>query len=127
MKSGSRILTGLTAAVMIAVAAPGTAQAASKAFDCSIGRTGADPCGSVISVGAGRTLKVALASSGGWCVYFKAYNNSGHHNLGSSGETCPGSADKKIWTNDTGRTINVQVEADASGLYNVRARGTYKY
>jgi len=87
-------------------------------FQCKIPPYGYGDCtGDHFSVPKGYYVRVKNVSSGGKTVWFRARNVDGDHLLGQSQDAKPG--DKVfVWRNDTGRTINIQFEAEASGTVN---------
>jgi hypothetical protein len=77
-----------------------------------------DCTGDRANVPAGWYVRVTNVSSGGKSVRFRAKNTAGDHLLGTSGWALPGQK-VFVWRNDTGRTINIEFEADANALVHV--------
>ena len=106
-------LTTSVAAVALSTI-PSTASATDYNFACNdiALDEGFEPCiGDRWNVAPGEFLRVTNVSAGGKSVKFRAYNVSGHHLLGQTGELKVGGTGL-LWRNDTSSTIKVDVEAD---------------
>ncbi|SDN60700.1 hypothetical protein [Allokutzneria albata] len=120
----SRAVIALCAAVFATVAfGPAASAAAQHSFSCNPPAWSVD-CGKSFPVASGKSIWVNFRSNA-YPVGFKAYNTSGNHYLGKTGQRTSGNL--KLWYNDTSRTIRVQVRASAvvpPGVYG-HVSGTY--
>jgi hypothetical protein len=93
-------------------------------FDCYIPRTGFDQCGRRFFVEPGRTLKVRVNASSGKRIDFNAYDVDTDQRLGETAYVSEGETET-LFTNRSGRTRYVVVEAASPAPVAVRAFGTY--
>jgi len=78
----------------------------------------------VFYVDNGFTLKVNLRASGGKRVDFRVFDEITGQQRGETAFVLPGNT-RTLWTNRTGRSRAVRVEAGSPAIVAVRAQGTY--